>query len=523
MVERRVLRGGSVIMESAAIPIAADVAVVDGRIDQVGSFAGLPGEELLDCTGRLIMPGMIDLHTHADAAVFEPAIALALLRQGITTVIAGQDGVSYAPGDGAYATRYFAAINGSHPSYTGATVDALLKTYDRATPVNVGYLVPAGTVRHEVMGLSPTRPDHDQLETMVGLVRQGLAEGAFGLSTGLDYTPGLFADADEIAALCAPLAEVDGLYVTHMRGGYEENSAVGIDEIVRICREADVRGHVSHLHARSELIMELVDTANREIDLSFDSYPYSRGCTVLGMLLIPPSLLQQGFEQCVRALRDPAERTKINTEWVPQLVARADMGPAWADNVQLGHIAAPEFDWAHGLSLAAAAERAETTPADLGLQMLAAADLEVNVVMRTPVARSDADMAGHLNHPASLGGSDGIYRGRSTHPRGWGAFARYLDVFVRQRGDLDWAGAARHYATGPADRLGLRRRGRIGVGAVADLIVVDPDAVRSTATYEVPRSLAEGVDDVLVNGVPVLRHGQLTGALAGIGLRRGRD
>ena len=160
------------------------------------------------------MPGFIDAHSHADAAVFSTDVQRGLLRQGVTTVIAGQDGVSYAPGDGAYATEYFGALNGRHPTYGGGGVAELLASYDEATPINVGYLVPAGTVRHEIRGYSAGSSTPAEIAAMCELVATGLEEGALGLSTGLDYVPNIHADTAELTALCRPVAAASGIYVT---------------------------------------------------------------------------------------------------------------------------------------------------------------------------------------------------------------------------------------------------------------------------------------------------------------------
>ena len=188
--DRTVLRGGTVIDGTGAPRCDADVVIVGDRIGHIGEVAPRPDDRTVDCRGRFVMPGFIDAHAHADGAVFQGDVQLALLRQGITTVVGGQDGVSYAPGDGTWATRYFAAINGPHPTYAGGGVAELLRSYDDATPVNVGYLVPAGTVRHEVMGMDSGRADAAQLARMQQLVADGLDAGALGLSTGLDYVPG---------------------------------------------------------------------------------------------------------------------------------------------------------------------------------------------------------------------------------------------------------------------------------------------------------------------------------------------
>jgi N-acyl-D-amino-acid deacylase len=202
------------------------------------------------------------------------------------------------------------------------------------------------------------------------------------------------------------------------------------------------------------------------------------------------------------------------------MVSRPDIGPGWADGITLAGIAAPEYRWAEGLTLRDAAERQGLDAADFGLVVISASRLAVTAVLRVPGERSVDELARVISHPAHVGSSDGIYLGGHPHPRGWGSFARFLGRHTRERGDYSWAQAAVHLAGRTAARHGLRDRGRVAVGFAADLAVVDPTQVADTADYAQPRAAAIGVDDVIVNGVPVLAGGRLTGARSGKGLRR---
>jgi len=521
--DRTVLRGGLVIDGTGGQRRAADIEITGGRIGAVGDVQALPGDIVVDCRGRFVMPGFIDAHSHADGLVFDPDVQLALLRQGVTTVIGGQDGVSYAPGDGVWASRYFAAINGPHPTYAGGGVAELLASYDDASPLNVGYLVPAGTVRHEVMGMRTGRADAVELAEMQRLVADGLDAGALGLSTGLDYVPGIFADAEELTALCAPLAAAGGLYVTHMRGGYETNTAAGLREVAAICTGGDthpgVRGHVSHLHVdAADAERLLAQAAAFGADLSFDMYPYTRGCTLVSMAVLPPEYSALDVDAAVARLSDPAERARLRDEWFPSVADKPSLGPEWPSMIRIGHTPAADWAWAPGLTLAEIAGERGTDVVDATLDLLVAGRLEVNAVMAVRDERPVENLARLFAHDAHTGGSDGIFVGAVPHPRAAGSFARYLGTYVGR--SFDWEGAAVHLAARAADRFGLADRGVIRPGAAADLAIVDPAAAADAATYDAPRALARGIDDVFVNGTHVLRDGALTGLLGGRGLRR---
>lgn len=521
MTESVVLHGGEVVDGHGGEPIRADVLVVGDRIAGVGTDVGdVAGATVVDCTDRYVLPGFVDAHSHADAAVFEPEVQLALLRQGVTCVVAGQDGVSFAPGDGSYATTYFGALLGPHPAYRGGGVASLLAGYDGAVPVNVAYLAPHGTVRQQVLGGTDRTPTDDELATMVETVRRALAEGAIGLSAGLDYVPGLFADTAELARLCVPVAEAGGTYVTHMRGGYEHAAAVGVTEVIEICRASGVRGHVSHYHGPADLLVEQLDRAAADgVALTYDAYPYRAGCSLLSMPVLPPDLLREPLDVALRRLRDPAYRAELLTEWMPSVASVPAAGPGWEGRLRLSYVGAERYAWAAGLTPVEAAGRADADVHPFLLDLLAESELAVTVVMPVPDPRPVDDLAILVRDGRHLGGSDGIYLGTHPHPRGWGTFARLLGRHVRDRADLTWGEAAAHLAAHPVARFGLGERGVVLPGTLADLIVVDPATVTDKATYTDPRRPAVGIDDVLVAGVPVLRDGALTGATPGTGIR----
>ncbi len=523
---RTVLRGGTVVDGVRDQCRRVDVAIASGRIRAVGEVDPAPGDDDVDCTGRLLLPGFIDAHSHADAVLFDDDVQLALLRQGITTVVGGQDGVSFAPGDGAWASSYFAAIDGAHPTYRGDGVAGLLATYEGTTRLNAAYLVPAGTVRHEVMGMADRPADVGERRRMRALVEAGLADGAVGLSTGLDYVPGIFADAAELADLCRPVAAVDGLYVTHMRGGYERNSAAGLDEIARIVRDSGVsdrrvRAHVSHLHLDADDAWRLLEEhAADGIDLTFDMYPYTRGCTLVAMAVLPPAYSALDVETALAHLDDPAERARLDAEWFPQVADKPSLGPDWPDMITIAHTPSGEWAWAAGRTLAEIARRRATSVAAATLDLIVASRLQATAVMAVRDERSDENLARLFSHPGFVGGSDGIFIGAVPHPRAHGAFARYLARFTGDDRTFTWSQIAQRLSGRTAALFGLGARGALRPGWRADIVVVDPDAAADRATYARPTVLAEGIDDVFVGGTRVLAGGALTHETPGTGIRR---
>jgi N-acyl-D-amino-acid deacylase len=506
------VRGGRVVDGTGGPPRRADVGVRGDRIAAVGRLGPAYAAVVVDADGMLVLPGFVDAHVHGDAAVLDPAMQLAALRQGVTTLVLGQDGLSYAPAAPptlAHVTGYFAAVNGTHPALGTAALGVadLLSTYDRRTALNTAYLVPHGTVRHGVLGGAPRPPAAAELASMVDAVERALDEGAVGLSSGLEYAPGRFADAAELAALCRPVAARGLPYVTHMRG-YEAAAPAALAEACAVARDSGVALHVSHYHGPGDRLAAMVDDARAAgLDVTFDSYPYLRGCTILAMALPrdDPALDGADMARTLDALSDPAVRRR--------LAQRAD--PALWPRITLSHVPAPDLAWAEGRRLVEAAALAGQPPAEFCATVLVGTGLAAGAVFDQPATNSEESVRTLLRHPAHMGGSDGIYVGGHPHPRGWGAFARFLGRHVRALEDWTWQEAAVHLAARAADRFGLRDRGLLRRGMAADLVVLDPDRVADRATYAHPRRLAVGVRHVVVNGVPVLAGGRLTGATPG--------
>jgi N-acyl-D-amino-acid deacylase len=515
-----ILKGGYVIDGSGGPPFRADVAVLDTVIADIGRLDGAIAPRTIDVSGSYVVPGFIDAHVHGDLMLLADPIHLPALRQGVTTYLIGQDGSSFAPASREtldYMRRYTAGFNGNPPEVCSdwRTIDEYLARFDRKVAVNVAYLIPNGNIRMEVMGLDPRPAKGDEIRAMQKLVAEGMDAGAVGLSTGLDYIPSRYADAREIAALCEPIVSCNGVYVTHMRG-YGPLAPVGMREVYEIARGTGVPAHISHYNGPAEILLPMIDEGRAMgLDLTYDTYPYLAGSTILGMLALPPWVQEGGIPATVERLKSAVVRGRLKSEWFSSEM------PYSLDNLTIAMAADARWRWAEGQTVAAAAREAGQDPGEFVCEILSACHMAVGIVAFRPGDRTEADVRAILRHPAHMAGSDGIFCGGFPHPRGWGAFARYLGYHTRQLGDYSWPEAVTHLTAHAARRFRLTDRGLIRPGFVADLAVFDPAMVTDRSTYAAGRTLSEGVAHVLVNGKLVLENSEPTGATPGRALRRG--
>jgi N-acyl-D-amino-acid deacylase len=519
-----VLAGGRVVDGTGSPWFRADVGVRGDRIAAVGALGHAEARQRLDVAGRVVAPGFVDTHVHADLALLADPLHEAAIRQGVTTYLLGQDGVAMAPASPAtlaYMRRYTAGFSGRFelPDRWSSMAE-YLACFDRRAAMNVACLIPNGNVRMDVMGLETRAPTADELARMRRLVRQAMEEGAVGLSSGLDYIPSRYAGTEELRDLCREIAPYGGVYVTHMRG-YAPDSVIGaMDEAFRIAREAGVAALISHFNSQAELVLPHLDRARAAgLDVTFDLYGYLAGSTILGMVALPPWVQEGGADATLARLGDPAVRARLRSEGFA-----GPRGPL--DEVRLSYVEAPAYRAYEGLTLAEAARRATghaepSAMVDFVCDVLVQSGLAAGCVVPHR-QRGEADVTALMRHPAMMGGSDGIFAGSRPHPRGWGCFGRYLGHYVREARIWTLEEAVQHLAAHPARRLGLADRGLVRAGMAADLVVFDPDRVGDRATYGDGRQPAVGMDHVLVNGEPVLLGGQRTAARPGRPLRPAR-
>ena len=507
-----------------------DVTIADNRIAGItpAGCGRSGGGTVLDAGGRVLLPGLVDVHCHGAAAVFTPEVQLALLRQGVTTIVVGQDGIGYAPSDAAsyaWSATYFAGIDGVSERVGPGSVAAWLGSYDGAVPVNVAVCVPHGSLRYMVAGPAQRALRAGEVRRAGLLLEEGLRDGAVGLSTGLEYVPAAWADRTEMVALLEVVARLGRVHSSHMRG-YEAAAPGGVAELADWARASGAATHIAHLHGDASVLGAALDEARAAgVGLTFDSYDYLRGYSLLSMVSLPTwlPLADPGATVALLAA-DPDVRRRLSEHLsgLDDLWERTTM--AWADGAD--PVTGERWDWVAGLGVRDVAARLGVAPAEAVLRLLTGTALRACCVFAQPPTNSAASVAALADRAEHMGGSDAIYvpfagdpaAGR-PHPRGWGATTRWLAGKVVRDGAWTWAQAVDHLSARAVRRFGLGERGRLAAGAVADLVLVDPLALRDQATYDRPRTPAMGVDDVLVAGVQVLSGGALTGATPGGGLR----
>ena len=535
-----VIRGGTVVDGTGGAGQRADVGVLGDRILAVGDLSTVSGgdvERMIDASGRVVTPGFIDPHGHSDGSLFVDGSLISHLMQGYTTQLSGNCGDTLAPitdlgrelVELALRPHRLVARWRTFPEYLDAVATTDLGP-------NVAFLVGHGTVRGSIVGAEARAATDLELRSMAREIEAAIEAGAFGLSSGLIYAPGIHADTRELTELVTAAARHGGLYATHMR-----NEAAGLfdalGEAVGVIRAAasevdTARLQVSHLKcgARSvwgragEAIAVLESAQAEGLDIGADQYPYTAAATTLATIL-PPALLGLGVEECVAALGDHTVRGLVLTEIERGISGWENVAadPGWASIFISSAPSHPEWS---GRSLAELGAALDAHPAELAFDALIDDRLDVSVIIE---CMDDTDVESIMAVPwiAVCTDAEGrrpdhpILDAGRPHPRTYGSTARVLGTYVRERGTLTLETAVAKMTGVPAARLGLRDRGVIREGAFADLVVLDPGTVGDIATADAPARHPVGIDEVVVNGRLAVAGGVETGVLAGRLLRHG--
>ncbi|MEU2074665.1 D-aminoacylase [Streptomyces sp. NPDC013489] len=522
-----VFRDAEVVDGTGGASYRADVAIDGGRIAAIvkeGAAAGCQrpaARRVVDAEGLVLSPGFIDMHAHSDLALLRDPDHSAKAAQGVTLEVLGQDGLSYAPVDDRTLAEVRRAITGWNGSgddidFDWRTVGEYLDRLDRGIAVNAAYLIPQGTVRMYAVGWDDRPATESELDHMRRLVAEGMEQGAVGMSSGLTYTPGMYAKDAELTELCRVVAGYGGYYCPHHRS-YGAGALEAYEEMVRLTRDAGCALHLAHAtmnfgvnEGRAPELLALLDEAlDAGSDISLDTYPYTPGCTTLVAVL--PSWASEGGPEAVLArLRDDgtAERIRHHLEVIGSDGCHGV--PVDWDTIEISGVSEGTLtDWVGRRVDGWATARRLLLEDRLGTTILQHVGHEENV--RTI-----------MRHRVHTGGSDGILQGLKPHPRAYGTFPQYLGRYVRELGVLTLEDCVAHLTSRPAARLGLTDRGVVREGNAADLVLFDPATVAAGSTYESPRTLPTGIPHVLVGGEFVMEDGRRTSALAGRSVRRAR-
>ena len=527
-----VIRNGHIVDGSGSPWYAADIGIRDGRIAAIGRLAGAPARQTIDAAGKVVAPGFIDMLGQSELTVLVDPTLPSKIFQGITTEITGEGG-SVAPLDDAI-------IKADKVGYDHLGIVPDWRTYaqyfarveKQGLGINMAHYVGATQVRRMVLGDADVQPTAAQLEQMKRLVREAMEQGAVGVSTSLQYAPAPYARTDELIALAREAATYGGIYATHMRS---ESGAVlaALDEAIRIGREAGIPVEIWHIKAggtrnwgRMKDIVARIEQARRDgVDITADTYGYTAWYNSLSAF-IPPWAHAGGDEKLIARLEDPATRARIRADMLAPDDTTWDNewqeipGP---EAILVGAVQNPELKPLQGKRLSEIAAAWKLDPIDAlcrilirdhaftGVAVFAMAEPDVDLAVAQPWVSFDNDSQGTA--PTGRLGQE------HPHPRAYGTFPRILRKFVREDKLISLEDAIRKMTALPASKLRLADRGVLKAGMWADIVVFDPATIRDVATFADPNRLSVGMEDVLVNGVPVIAAGKATGALPGRILR----
>ncbi|MFE0536114.1 amidohydrolase family protein [Streptomyces nigra] len=532
--EELVIRDADVVDGSGGPSYRADVVVDRGRIVSIVQEAAAAGcqrpkaRRELDAEGLVLSPGFVDMHAHSDLALLRDPDHSAKAAQGVTLEVLGQDGLSYAPVDDrtlGEVRRAIAGWNGPGDDidFDWRSVGEYLDRLDRGIAVNAAYLVPQGTVRALVVGWEDREATPAELDRMRALVAEGLEQGAVGLSSGLTYTPGMYARDAELTELCRVVARYGGYYCPHHRS-YGAGALQAYEEMVALTREAGCALHLAHAtmnfgvnRGRAPELLSLLDKALAEgADISLDTYPYTPGCTTLVALL--PSWASEGGPEAILArLADDATAERIRHHLEVVGADGCHGVPVEWETIEISGVGEPALADHVGRTVRESADARGEAPWTTARRLLLQDRLGTTILQHVG---HEENVRAIMRHPVHTGGSDGILQGSKPHPRAYGTFPHYLGHYVRELGVLSLEECVAHLTSRPAKRLRLPDRGLVHEGYRADLVLFDPETVAAGSTFAEPRTPPTGIPHVLVDGRFVIEDGRRTDVLAGRAVRR---
>ena len=520
------IRNG-LIIDGTGNPGYYGTVAVDGDTVHIirGDTSDLEAGRVIDAKGHVVCPGFIDLHSHGGLTMLREPRNEPKIRQGVTTELIGIDGNSAAPFKNRDDLEAFveldSGLNDVMPvGKDWRSVDDFLSLFEKSVSPNIAFILGNSPVRIWSVGWNDKPATGGQLEDMKAVVREAMEEGSFGLSTGLDYPPGSYADTNELIELSKTVAEMGGFYHTHTRQSLTLNGHMApFEEAVEIGRGSGSPVHLTHYRQTAQGVGSHLDwiglverSRDQGLDVTFDCYTYIYSGTRI-LIQLPNWTKDGGPERVKEVLRSPEERARAKQDMLDG-PRKLNPDESWLTAFRKSHNAQYE-----GLSLAEIARKRDQDPFDTLFDLLLDEDLGVSFVSPGTNAQT---LPAFVSHPYGMIASDAILFGEVPSPRTYGCFPVVLAEFVRAEKHLRLPEAIRKMTSFPAQRLGLRDRGILRDGAKADIVVFDPERVKAPATRRQPKQFAQGIPYVIVNGQIVVNNSEHTGATPGVVVRHGR-
>ncbi len=520
------IKAGLVMDGSGNEPFRADVAISGERIVALGSFSETDAGLLISAKGLAVAPGFIDAHAHSDFTLLADPRAEGKLLQGVTTEINGNCGMSAAPLFGKALERREEDLKELGISERWNTVRQYRTLIaKRGIALNVAMLAGHGNIRGSIVGYEQRDPSVKDLEEMKSLLAEAVRDGCFGLSTGLIYPPGIYSQTEELIELSSVLKRHNLLYTSHMRS---EGTCLleSVGEVIEIGERAGVKVHISHIktagsrnwHKADAVIAVIDDARRRGVQLSCDRYPYVASSTDLDSIL-PLWMFEGGSEEELRRISDSEMRTRLRAE----LLAMGDVSSYW-EKIIICSVASEKNSWMEGKNISQISSELATDEVEAIFRILTEERLRVGAIF---FSMSEDNLRKFLSLPYCSIGSDssarcfdGPTRLGKPHPRTFGTFPRFMGRYCRDEKLMPLSKAVQKATMLPAAILGIKERGMLKSGMFADITIFDPETINDTATFNSPFQRPSGIYYVLVNGIPAVRDGQITGSRSGRMLSR---
>lgn len=511
------IKRGKVIDGSGGSYFKADIEIIGDTIAAIGNIEEKAEHDIIDAEGKIVCPGFIDTHSHSDLQLLVDPYMEPKIRQGITTEVLGQDGISMAPTPLKYVDSWRKNISGLEGDSEEigwefeSTGKYLKELENKGTAPNVMYLVPHGNIRMEAMGLSSDKASAEDLEKMKAITRRELLSGAVGVSSGLIYIPCAYGEIEELIEICRIASEHNKPFVVHQRSE-ADTILQSMEEIIEVAKKSGVRIHFSHFKIcgkknwnKIKDVLELLDKAEKEgIQISFDQYPYCAGSTMLGVLL-PPWAHAGGTDKLLERLQDNSMRNQMKFDIENGL-------PAWDnfvdfagfENIYITSVKTSKNEDCIGKNLLQVAALKGKEVFDALFDLLLE---ESNAVGMYDYYGTEEHLKTFMKRKEQNFCTDGLLAGK-PHPRVYGAFPRVIGKYVREEKVMSLEEAVHKMTGKPAEVFGLKDRGLLREGYKADIVIFDSEKIVDTATFENPISFPKGIEYVLINGVKILDNGQ---------------